>query len=366
MSAGTIFGKHGLPDSPTSHGPCPLCDRTTIWIPKSGDIAKCFNPECERYDKPWHARARKTNAEGWCIAALNPFSEACIGYLRSEGEGDPLRQKAIDWLVKTRLIAREVIEEVRIGIVPSGLDVERFISLAKESATYTDETNPARIMSHKVEADLAIPLRDHVATKAGWLVFCYEDFNGDVVAVNFRQVETDEQGKNVIRLFNPIGKKGVFNPYLYSGTPRVLIGEGEFNCLRYMSEVVRAYGAEWRDQVQDNVTVGGSSAVDLKTLGALLTHGELGCEPSRPREPAELRSLRKPSEASGKAGGWQRTQDRLARIYLRFFGLGKFEQETVLGTESIPDTNCSPNSRRCSRLEAPSCRHILWGRRHSF
>jgi hypothetical protein len=142
---GTIFGKHGLPDSPTSHGRCPICDHTNLWVAKSGEIAKCFNADCERYGKPWFARTRKANNRGWCVAALNPFADACIEYLRTTGQGDPLRQKAINYLVKTRCIEPEVIGEVRIEIVPPGLDVEPFIRAAQESPLTATRPAPTRL-----------------------------------------------------------------------------------------------------------------------------------------------------------------------------------------------------------------------------
>ena len=272
MAAPTILGRFGLPDRPTAHGHCPVCSHTTIWIPKSGDVARCYNANCDRYDKPWQARIRKTNQINWGVAALNLLAEACIDYLRTEGQGDPLRKKAWDWLVETRRIRPEIIFEAKIGVVPAGLDVEPFIQAAKEAAVFND--GDGKKQSTAVEEDLAIPLRTRVPSYAGWLVFCYEDFNGDVVGMNFRKLEKepDEHGRmrNVMRMFNPIGKRGVFNPWLYTGNQRVLVCEGEINALRYMSETVNVHGADWRDHVQDNITLGASGGVDTKALGALL------------------------------------------------------------------------------------------------
>ena len=274
MPTGTIFGKHGLPDRPTSHGICPVCGRTTIWVPKSGDIARCYNANCERYHKLWRARLKKSDHVDWCGAALNPFSEACIDYLRADGVGDPLRKLAWDWLVNTRHIRPEIIFDTKIGIVPAGLNVEPFIQAAKEAAVFNPSESKKE--SVKVEEELARPLRERIPGYVGWLAFFYEDFNGDVVAVNFRKLEKeqDENGRlrNVIRMFNPLGKRGIFNPWLYAGTERVLVCEGEINSLRYMSEVVNVYDTDWRDYVRDNITLGASGGCDTSTLGALLTY----------------------------------------------------------------------------------------------
>ena len=57
---------------------------------------------------------------------------------------------------------------------------------------------------------------------------------------------------------------------LRNGSERVLIAEGDFNLLRYMSEAARSYGEDWRECINDNITVGSSSGVDTGTLKTLL------------------------------------------------------------------------------------------------
>ena len=57
---------------------------------------------------------------------------------------------------------------------------------------------------------------------------------------------------------------------LQNGTERVLIAEGEFNLLRYMSEAARSNGEGWLEYINDNITVGSSSGVDTGTLKTLL------------------------------------------------------------------------------------------------
>ena len=147
---------------------------------------------------------------------------------------------------------------------PGDEDLNRF-----EKAQCNPSENPGEeffTLEQKIVANFAQPLREHVASKAGWLVFFYEAANGHVVAANFRNPEPDEQGRKCVRMFNPLDRRGVFSPMLWNGSERVLIAEGEFNLLRYMSEAARSYGEDWRERINDNITVGSSSGVDTRAL----------------------------------------------------------------------------------------------------
>jgi hypothetical protein len=59
------------------------------------------------------------------------------------------------------------------------------------------------------------------------MVFFYEDSHEDYISANFRQIEKDENGKNVVRMWSPLGLRGVFHPFIggYTALAR-LIHEG--------------------------------------------------------------------------------------------------------------------------------------------
>jgi hypothetical protein len=108
------------------------------------------------------------------------------------------------------------------------------------------------------------------------MVFFYQDAHEDVVSANFRQIEKDENGKNVVRMWSPLGFRGVFHPFIggytavgKDGTHRVLVTEGEFNQLQYLSAYAREYEA-WKDEAVTCMTAGASSGVDQKTIWATL------------------------------------------------------------------------------------------------
>ena len=273
-----IFGRFGLPDGPRAHGLCPACSQTTLWIPRSGTIAHCYHSDC---NKTWTAKNEdKPDPDSHIIVGMEKFADDCIAWARSEGVGNPQHDHTWLYLTEKRLIHPNVIREVRIGIVPTNYDPEEAISYALESARREDlnrfekaQCNPSEnpgeeffTLEQKIVANFAQPLREHVASKAGWLVFFYEAANGHVVAANFRNPEPDEQGRKCVRMFNPLDRRGVFSPMLWNGSERVLIAEGEFNLLRYMSEAARSYGEDWRERINDNITVGSSSGVDTRAL----------------------------------------------------------------------------------------------------
>lgn len=287
MSVATqVFGRFGLPDRPCSHGRCPNCEQATLWIPRSGTIAHCYHADC---NKTWTAKeGHETLPNSHIILGMEKFAEDCIDWARSAGVGNPQHDHTWLYLTKKRHIHPSVLWEVRIGIVPANYDPEDVIGLALDSARRDDmnrfeevQRNPSQhdgneffTAEKKVMASFVIPLREHVASKAGWLVFFYEGASGHAIAANFRNPDLDEQGHKVVRMFNPLDRRGVFAPMLQNGSERVLIAEGEFNLLRYMSEAAQGNCIGWLDSINDNITVGSSSGVDTETLKSLLDQYE--------------------------------------------------------------------------------------------
>jgi hypothetical protein len=183
-----------------------------------------------------------------------------------------------EYLTVTRDIHVEVIESAPVGMVPAGYDPDSIIAEARkqvEDAQYRNQDDREYALT-QFDFNFANPLKSICKSRAGWMVFFYQDAHEDVVSANFRQIEKDENGKNIVRMWSPLGHRGVFHPFIggytavgKDGTHRVLISEGEFNQLEYLSAYAREY-EEWKDEAYTCMTAGASSGVDQKTIWAAL------------------------------------------------------------------------------------------------
>jgi hypothetical protein len=187
-----------------------------------------------------------------------------------------------------RGIHPQVIGSAPIGMVPEGYDPEPIIGKVRKQVadSYTAPIKPIKGRTYptkeeilgNLEQEFATPLRYICKDRAGWMVFFYQDAAENYVSANFRKLTPDEDGHKVVRMWLPLKRRGVFHPFVggYTYDDRVLVTEGEFNQLQYLSAYARVHGDGWRDEAYCCVTVGAATGVDTSAMWGALSAME--CE----------------------------------------------------------------------------------------
>lgn len=267
---------------------CPDCGDFGVSVNKSTGRAKCYaHGGCGWY---WPKRGieRTTSPISEALASL--FKECRTALVRAS-EHDGMRKQAISYLHE-RGVNNKAIMASKIGMLPMCFNPEPIISTAKrklEMNFFAPDMRDARDFAlERFEENFAKPLRSLCGmygepdvktgvtstSREGWLMFFYEDEHGDFVSVNFRKPGVNEAGEKVVRMWQPtpVGR-GVFNPIeggctLGRDGERVLVMEGEFNQLQFLSAYARLAeeGTDWLDEVPACVTAGSSAGVDTNVL----------------------------------------------------------------------------------------------------
>jgi predicted RNA-binding Zn-ribbon protein involved in translation (DUF1610 family) len=274
---------------------CPECGEFGVSVNKNTGRARCYKSGgCG-----WHYPLRRGEAVTSPIQkALNTIRDDWKRALLTD-DGKPyapcsFRKRAINYLVQERGISPKIVEASQIGMVPNsyGLHAKRIIAetRGKIEANIADkERREIALMAFDEGfakdllmfcGEFGVP--DHKtgvtsSSREGWIVFFYEDAYGDIIAATFRSVDTDEDGSKIIRMWSPLNRRGVFNPIdggctLGGEGDRVLVMEGEFNQLQYLSAHVRVFGDNWWNEVPSTVTAGASSGVDTANLWKVIAN----------------------------------------------------------------------------------------------
>ncbi len=249
---------------------CPRCGKFGVWNKKGSDFCKCFASGGCGWKYP-----DKRNNEEYTDPVKDAMNSLCCQWHKELIENDKcgFRNLLVRYLTKERRIESRVLRAAKIGMVPNTYNPEPIIQSARKRVEDDTTDREAREVALKLfDSDFAEPLRSICKTREGWMVFFYEDAHENVVAANFRKIEKDENKKNIVRMWSPLHYRGVFNPFIggYTVNNRVLVTEGEFNQLQYLSAHVRRHGANWRNEALCCVTAGASSGVDQRTLWNVL------------------------------------------------------------------------------------------------
>jgi hypothetical protein len=275
---------------------CPKCDEHGVSVNKNTGRARCYKGGgCG-----WHYPLRRDEAVANPLqTALNTLRDNWKRALltdKGKKRSCGFRKRILHYLLETRGIGLRVLEASPIGMVPPSYSdaAKQIIASARRSIedSIMDREEREDNLSRFDEGftkelltfcgEFGTPDRKTGVTptsREGWIVFFYEDGNGNVVSLNFRSLDLDEEGGKKVRTWMPLNRRGVFNPIdggytLGEKGDRVLVMEGEFNQLQYLSAHERAYGDNWLDETSSCVTAGASSGVDISTLWKVL--GNIG------------------------------------------------------------------------------------------
>lgn len=224
------------------------------------------------------------------MATLNTVRDTLVFHLRQGKDHNQTRKAAIEYLLHGRKLDWRVIMCSPIGVVPHNWDIADAIAagqkaLAFESKIWENEPEDSKQKAKlKADFDQQKALFDQLNKDlelhrhhVGWLAFAYENQDGDCIAINFRKIGKSEGGRNIVRLLKPLECKGVFNPQIsgdcLSHDGRVLVMEGEFNQLRFLSECAREAdrrGDNWEQWLESSVTMGSATGQDVYTLKQVL------------------------------------------------------------------------------------------------
>jgi hypothetical protein len=271
-----ISQTQALIDAGVSGKTCPKCGEDGVWNKRGTSFCKCYAHGGCGWKYPTREHEEQIDPIKQAMATLVcDWKQALI---KPTTTPDKSQVALWEYLTVTRTIHPEVIESAPVGMVPAGYDSDSIIRAARvqvEDARYRNQDDRDLALS-QFDYNFADPLKSICKSRAGWMVFFYQDAHEDVVSANFRQIEKDENGKNVVRMWSPLGFRGVFHPFIggytavgKDGTHRVLVTEGEFNQLQYLSAYAREYEA-WKDEAVTCMTAGASSGVDQKTIWATL------------------------------------------------------------------------------------------------
>jgi hypothetical protein len=256
---------------------CPSCDEYGVSNKPNSKFCKCWAHGGCGWKFPTKDRS---SARHPISEAMNHLRDYLQHYLREQKDCH-LRNNVVKYFTETRKVDVRVLFACNVGVVGPNIDPKLFIQTATEEIAKIEDKERRELTMADMEVSFAEPLRMHLKSKEGWMVFFYEDCNGDIVAANFRRIEkkADDNGrmKNVCRMFNPLGYRGLFNDWSGSGLVLsnkenhfVLVVEGEVNSLQLLSAYARQYGGDWVNHALAHVAVGASAGVDQKTLWMVL------------------------------------------------------------------------------------------------
>jgi hypothetical protein len=249
---------------------CPRCGKYGIWNKRNSSFCKCFASGGCGWKYP-----DKNNNEEYTDPVKDAMNSLYCHWHKELLSNDKcgFRKLLLKYLTEERRIDPRVLCAAKIGMVPNTYNPEPIIQSARKRVEENTTDKEARDAALKVfDEDFAEPLRCICKAREGWMAFFYEDGHENMVSANFRKIEKDENGKNIVRMWSPLNYRGVFNPFIggYTACDRVLVTEGEFNQLQYLSANVRLHGAKWRDEALCCVTAGASSGVDQRALWNVL------------------------------------------------------------------------------------------------
>jgi hypothetical protein len=262
---------------------CPKCDTYHITVSHRKGIAKCWACNWTRTED-YVAEPYERN---WVVATLNNLRDDFVFSLRQGSS--PLAEEARKYLKDTRKIDWRVISCAPIGMVPAKWDTTEAIEAGKkalmlDAKLFENEPDPKRQKKLKADFDAQKALFDKLTADiekqkhhVGWLTFAYENHNGDCIAIELRKISKAADGSSIIQMIKPLENKGVFNPQISGDClghdGRVLLMEGPFNQLRFLSECAREAdkrGEDWEQWIESSVTLGSSAGQDIKTLRKIL------------------------------------------------------------------------------------------------
>lgn len=256
---------------------CPICGKKSFLIKSDDTFAKCFHPSC-----------------GIFIAEKNMTNPQDIEYLTMELMFRKFNEKflsnkeglAYKYCFEDRMITFEVLEKALIGevcTVPLKFlyDIEAELKLVIKEITdlnsnimgdpENSEKNKEELAELECRKDSLEKIKvflQKIDFYQGWIVFAYTDEQHNILSFSLRKPYS-----KVINSVKPFAKKGVFGLSLIGDHlksidkgGKLLLTEGEFNCLQYYSFVERNGGGI---KALPIVAFGGASTFDKTTIKGL-------------------------------------------------------------------------------------------------
>jgi hypothetical protein len=183
------------------------------------------------------------------------------------------------YLIEERGIAKGVVRDSMLGVVPAHYDVNALFDDWLQELRTESEENETDGMSNVTEHLEAVEgvrdkLRSCLRALDGCLYFFYTDKDRRIVAIRFREPFSKD-----IRYFKPFAEAGLFGAELGNATlsdppppfdETTIIVEGEFNALQLQSLALRYAKATNRERFYVRcAAVGGVHNADFEALHAL-------------------------------------------------------------------------------------------------
>jgi hypothetical protein len=279
---------------------CPKCNAKKLTACTKRNVATCW--ACNEH---WYPSKKHSYKVSWGSTIIRWLASQSQKHLLAS-PGNPCTK----WFERRKIeFGVEWLVGHQVGSWPPGLDTTRIVARAEE--VLEEDYNKALAMADG-DKELALveslfklekeALKEFISeTKLGKLkdpmwnnaaVFIYTNGHGDPISLNIRQfaLETDKK-KWCFRLQPILGRRGVFDPILYSGeywqdkVPMYCV-EGEVNHLQLQAQTERwlagepkkvyPTGYDYMNDVDDQkyilggMAMGGKEGSDIKSMAQLL------------------------------------------------------------------------------------------------